>query len=456
MAAARMIEKRIEECYTKLDYCGFKKGGSTMLIAGYGFLSVGAALSCYFAFEWLGMERRRGMVLSLIAGVICGLSVCLNLSTRMNGVVCFLFLAVFIPIVLEPKSMWVDIAAAVSIAYAQFGMLQVTAGTIFCIEFLSLYFRIMLIVLSFLTAYGLCSKMSGEFPGTGWQEYFSGQKYVDGDNEYSNAEYLMEKLGIYFALYAMCLVIPAAAGIYTIPVMSLEWFAFFGGFKLLNLMISNRKEKLAVLTEKQYRDDMQTYMSVIRSQRHDYNFHVQTLHGLLLRKDYEACESYLNELLKDSIEMNQILPVYDAAVSALILSFKNKAAQSGIHMDISIENDLSQIATSVYETNKVIGNLLQNAIDETEMIPDKSYGIRLSILKRGEFCIINVSNRVSRLNPMASYQVGHSSKKGHEGIGIASIQTLASKYGGVVYSRMEKDIIYFVAKLPLRLYKEET
>ena len=153
--------------------------------------------------------------------------------------------------------------------------------------------------------------------------------------------------------------------------------------------------------------------------------------------------------------MNQILPLQDAAVSALILSFKNKAAQSGIPMEISIENDLSQVATNVYETNKVIGNLLQNAIDETEMIPDKSYGIKLSILKRGEFCIINVSNRAGRLNPMSSYQAGRSSKEGHEGIGIASIQALAAKYGGVVYSRMEGDIIFFVAKLPLQLYKEE-
>ncbi len=426
-----------------------------MLIAGYGFLSVGAAVSCYFAFAWLGTETRRSVVISLLAGILCGLSACLNMGMRMSGIVCFLFLAVFIPIVLEPKGTWIDIAAALSIAYAQFGMLQVTAGTILSIDFLSLFFRVMLVILGILTAYGICGRMSAEFPGTGWKEYFTEQKNTAGGGKEGSADRLMVQLGIYFAVYGICLIIPAVTGIYTVPVMCLEWFAFFGGLKLLNLMIANRKEKMTVLTEKQYRDDMQTYMSVIRSQRHDYNFHVQTLHGLLLRKDYDTCEKYLNELLKDSIEMNQILPLQDAAVSALILSFKNKAAQSGIPMEISIENDLSQVATNVYETNKVIGNLLQNAIDETEMIPDKSYGIKLSILKRGEFCIINVSNRAGRLNPMSSYQAGRSSKEGHEGIGIASIQALAAKYGGVVYSRMEGDIIFFVAKLPLQLYKEE-
>ncbi len=426
-----------------------------MLIAGYGFLGVGAAVSCYFAFVWLGTERRRSVVISFLAGLLSGLSACLNMGMRMSGIICLLLLAVFIPIALEPRGTWKDIAAALSIAYAQFGMLQVTAGTILRIDFLSLFFRVMLMILSILTVYGICSKMSKEFPGTGWKEYLEEQKNTAGNGMTGDVNRLMPELGIYFTAYGICLIIPVAAGAYTMPVMCLEWFAFFGGLKLLNLIIANRKERMTVLTEKQYRDDMQTYMSVIRSQRHDYNFHVQTLHGLLLRKDYDGCERYLNEILKDSIEMNQILPLHDAAVSALILSFKNKAAQSGIRMDILIENDLSQIATNVYETNKVIGNLLQNAIDETEMVPDKSYGIKLSILKRGEFCIMNVSNRVSRINPMGTYQVGHSSKDGHEGIGIASIQALAAKYGGVVYSRMEGDIIFFVAKLPLQLYKEE-
>lgn len=421
-----------------------------MLIAGYVFLGVEAAVSCYTAFQWLGIERRRSLVLSLIAGIGCSLSSCFNLSMRMSSILCFVFLAVYISIVLELGDAWIDVAAAAAIVYAEFGMLQVTKGTIFGIDFLSLFFRIMLNILGIMTVYAICSRMLEEAPGIRWQEFIFDQNGTSKDTQHIKVEF-----GILFGVYAVCLAAPAMVEMHTVSVMCVEWFAFFGGLKLMNLIIANRKERMNVLTEKQYRDDMQTYMSVIRSQRHDYNFHVQTLHGLLLREDYDACENYLNQLLKDSIEMNQILPLEDAAISALILSFRNKAAQNGINMDISIENDLSRIVTNVYETNKVIGNLLQNAIDETELVPDKSYGIRLSILKRGEFCIISVSNRISRMNPMGAYKVGHSSKNGHEGIGIASIEALASKYGGVVYSRMEDDIIYFVAKFPLRLYKEE-
>ncbi|MGF0034543.1 sensor histidine kinase [Bariatricus sp. SGI.154] len=420
-----------------------------MRIVSYGFLGVGAAVSCFLAFWWLGTPRRRCIALSLIAGIICGISVCLNLDVQMCIAMCFLFLIIYIPIIMQPRTEIIDIIAMVSISCACFGMLQMTAGTLLRISMISLFFRVMLIIVYLVGVFFIYRKMEEGFPGAGWQECFA-----ESEPSKNGKRRVMTKFGLLFAGYGFCLGMPAVMGVHSVAAMWLEWFAFFGGLRLINLIISSRKEKLTILTEKQYRDDMQTYMSVIRSQRHDYNFHVQTLHGLLLRKDYEACEAYLDELLKDSIAMNQLLPLQDAAISALILSFQSKAAQSGIRMEISIENDLSQVATNVYETNKVIGNLLQNAIDETEVLPDKSYGIKLSILKRGEFCIINVSNRTRHRNPMENYQIGHSAKVGHEGIGIASIQALAARYGGVVYSRMEDDIIYFVAKLPLRLIKE--
>ncbi|XCP83875.1 GHKL domain-containing protein [Roseburia hominis] len=416
-----------------------------MLIVSYVFLGIGAAVSCFLSFWWLKVEKRLNVIRSCIVGMLCGLVVCLNLNIQMSRVICFLFLITYIAIVMQVGGRAIDMVAAVSLACGAFGMLQMTIATLLQVTEISLFFRVMLIVIGVAGIIVLFGRMSGEFPDEGWQELF-----VDTDSKKKS----MRGLYMILAGYGLSLAMPVISGIYSISVLLLEWFTFLGGLKFINLLILSRKEKMTLLTEKQYRDDMQTYMSVIRSQRHDYNFHVQTLHGLLLRKDYGACEEYLGELLKDSISMNQLLPLEDAAISALILSFQSKAAQSGIRMEIDIENDLSQIVTNVYETNKVIGNLLQNAIDETEVLPDKSYGIKLSILKRGEFCIINVSNRTLYRNPMQDYHIGHSEKNGHEGIGIASIQALVARYGGVVYSRMEKDIIFFVAKLPLQLGKE--
>lgn len=222
------------------------------------------------------------------------------------------------------------------------------------------------------------------------------------------------------------------------------------------LLVAYRQERLTTLVDQNYRNEMQSFMSVIRSQRHDYNFHVQALAGLINEGNLDECRRYVNNLVRDSAQMNTILPVKDPAIGALIFSFRTMAMEYGIELHLDIQNDMSSVVTSVYETNKVIGNLLQNAIDEVRTHKDKSFGIHLYILKRGENCIIHVANKVMPKDDPTTYmeeiyQPGHTTKEGHEGIGLNSIQNLLRRYRGVVYSRLEGDIIHFIAKIPMEL-----
>lgn len=243
----------------------------------------------------------------------------------------------------------------------------------------------------------------------------------------------------------------AAAGIFAL---------FWGEIWLLLLMQAYRKERVEVLLDRQYRDEMQSFLNVIRSQRHDYNFHVHTMAGLLRGGNAEACLRYMDSLERDSAIMNAVLPVKDPAISAMIHNFHFLAVREGIQLHIDIENDLSQIATNPYETNKIISNLLQNAIDETKDHEDKSYGIHLTILKRGEYIVIRVSNEVDplRMNQAETeriYGQGYSTKQGHDGVGLGSIRQLAGRYHGTVYTRIEENIVHFVAKIPINFGKKQ-
>lgn len=137
-------------------------------------------------------------------------------------------------------------------------------------------------------------------------------------------------------------------------------------------------------------------------------------------------------------------------------NFRMISARDGIELHIDFKNDMSNIATNVYETNKIISNLLQNAIDETKTHTDKSYGIWLYILKRGEFCVIHVANKLK--NDIVEgelmkdvYKQGYTTKDGHSGIGLSSIYTLSLRYRGIVYTRLEGDIVHFIAKIPFNI-----
>lgn len=225
-------------------------------------------------------------------------------------------------------------------------------------------------------------------------------------------------------------------------------------FVMLLLVVSGQQQDQSA-AEGVYHNDMNTFMNVVRSQRHDYNLHVQTVASLIAQQKWEECRSYVNALVQDTNEMNAVLPVKDPAIASLIHNYRILMAQSGHTLLLNIRNDMSDVVTGPYETNKIIGNLLQNALDEVSG-HDRQETIELDIFKRGEYCIVSVSNRVP--DPAAFcackekiFSQGYTTKPGHDGVGLSSIHSLAGKYGGDVSVWIDEDIVHFVASIPIRL-----
>lgn len=272
-----------------------------------------------------------------------------------------------------------------------------------------------------------------------------------------------KKLCLYGVFAGVCALNSAAllwdgGAAYTV-LLSLSGCALlWAGAALVLLWIVCQVKTAAMQAEQQYRSEVLTFMNVIRSQRHDYNFHVQTIAGLIQEDKIDECRAYVHALEQDSVRMNALLPVHDPAISAMIHNFQTLAVRDGLELHIDIQNDLAQIATNVYETNKILSNLLQNALDETKNHADKSYGIWLTILKRGEYCVIRVSNEVEQ--PLQAeqlgkiFQHGYTTKQGHDGVGLSSIRSLAARYKGIVYTQLEGNVVHFIAKIPINCAKE--
>ena len=244
---------------------------------------------------------------------------------------------------------------------------------------------------------------------------------------------------------------PAAIGAKLLLATALFW----AGLALLVLLAAYGQNRVQTSAEQHYRDDMTTFLNVVRSQRHDYNLHVQTVAGLIAQQKWEECRSYVDALVQDTADLNAILPVKDPAVAALIGHFRALAARQGIQLRVDIRDDLTRISTNTYETNKILGNLLQNALDELERCPElPRRTIDLDILKRGEYCLIRVSNQISDPAAFARRQdaifhQGYTTKQGHDGVGLSSIQALARQAGGDVSVWLEGDTAHFIASIPM-------
>ncbi len=363
-------------------------------------------------------------------------------------------LSVFV--LLQSKCRPGDVVIVLFLAFAQYALLRwvgfaaIDTGSVWLI---ALVFCLPLL------QFAITQRLKVRFPQTDWREYFTKAQMQPG-------RFALKKWQMYFipgllcaGASACCLLCPLESAAHILCFTAVSLTLFWTMMDLLIVMHAYKRERIALLVEQQYRDEMQVFLNVIRSQRHDYNFHVQTLAGLIRRGNLEECRRYVDALEQDSAAMNAILPVKDPAISATIHNFQLLAAREGIQLHVDIQNDLSQIATNVYETTKILSNLLQNAIDEVKTHLDKSYGIRLSIHKRNEYCVIRVSNQVEAEDFTAQhigkiYQQGYSTKRGHDGVGLSSVKALLGRYRGLIDTRLEGDVVHFVVRVPINQTKK--
>ncbi|MCI8526978.1 MAG: GHKL domain-containing protein [Oscillospiraceae bacterium] len=422
--------------------------------------TLSAAAAWWLALSYIRIETPAALFHGLLSAALCGLgSFCLY-TAGLTSLIPLVSLAVFLLITMEVQAHrrgnCGDAVLAFLLAEGGYSFMAV-AGTAF-LQHMGIWGLIPACALPALFFLLTC-KLRKLFPPAKWREYYTETVLEPGRIQLRLAHNYLIAAGVCAAMTAGAFAVTPEGILETLLWSVAGLGTYWSAILLLILINAYKRERIAVLVEQQYRGEMQSFLNVIRSQRHDYNFHVQTIAGLIRESKIEECKKYVAALEEDFSRMNAVLPVQDPAISAMIHNFQTLAAREGIQLRTDIETDLVQISTNVYETNKIISNLLQNAIDETMTHQDKSYGIDLTILKRGEYCVIRVSNelgdRVLSTEELGKvYQQGYTTKQGHEGVGLSSIRLLAARYHGTVYTQLEGKIIHFVAKIPIDCTKE--
>lgn len=206
-----------------------------------------------------------------------------------------------------------------------------------------------------------------------------------------------------------------------------------------------------------WQQESRDYMNTIRSQRHDFNLHLHAVSGLIGRGEYEQCRQYVQELVSQATDVNDIMPVYDAVVGSMLYNMREEARSRGSDIFYHITYDMKDILCNGFECNKIIGNLLQNGIDALQTAEDKECGIRLSIFKRSGNTVIISENRFTGEPDRIArvFEPGYSTKKNHDGIGLSMVVLTVKRYGGRIYPEFEDDKIRFIVNVPNKVHLQK-
>lgn len=223
--------------------------------------------------------------------------------------------------------------------------------------------------------------------------------------------------------------------------LSLTFFDFLILFSYFFISLFCLKKLIALNTvheklqkSEDYNKSLKDMNDNFRCFKHDYNNTVTTISGYLQNNDLSGLKTYFNKLENDCIAVNTLGTldpnvINNPGIYHLISSKYYQAIDDGIQVSISFFLDLKELNMDIYEFAKILGILLDNAIEAARESEEKIINLtfRREHNKHRDIVLIENSYLNKDINIDEIYQKGFSEKENHTGLGLWEIHKYLSR-----------------------------
>lgn len=231
------------------------------------------------------------------------------------------------------------------------------------------------------------------------------------------------------------------------------------------VMISNILKTREIRSASVYIDNLEGYNrnltemnDSIRGVKHDLNNIVQAINGYIMVNDFISLKKYFSRLLSEcnyiqSIETLNPEVITNPAIYSLLLNKYNVATEKGIKVSIEIMFDLSEISDYSYDISRILGILLDNAIEASLETEEKKIDVKFSSKNNIRYIVIeNSYNSEKDIDTCKIFEKNFTTKKenGNKGIGLWNVQKILKK-NEMLELYTSKTSKYF--EQSLRIYK---
>lgn len=185
-------------------------------------------------------------------------------------------------------------------------------------------------------------------------------------------------------------------------------------------------------TEKIYNKTLSILHDNIRYFKHDFNNIIQVIGGYIDLKDINGLTNYYQSLLKEcklNNNLNLLNPetINNPSIYSLLNNKYYQALEFGITMNFDIFTDLSNINFDIYEFTRILGILLDNAIEAAKDTDEKLIEIIFKSDTKKQIFIIENSCSNNNISTTKIFEKGYSTKKNNSGIGLWKVHNILSK-----------------------------
>lgn len=190
--------------------------------------------------------------------------------------------------------------------------------------------------------------------------------------------------------------------------------------------------------------------NTLRSQRHDFLNHLQVVYSLMEMDEYREASNYIEKVYEDIKKVNRVLKTSNVAINALLQAKQLDCEERGIAVGLKIATALDKLIVPSWEMCRILGNLIDNAMDATEENVSKLIQIEiLEELKSYKVIVKNNGVMIHKDIQEKIFQPGFTTKgeKG-QGMGLAICKEIIDRYGGKIELESNDTYTIFVITIP--------
>lgn len=230
---------------------------------------------------------------------------------------------------------------------------------------------------------------------------------------------------------------------------------------LVNSIIAIRDAVILIQADAQYRmlkdslAQVEGLNNTLRGQRHDFLNHLQVVFGLMELADYRDAKEYIEKVYSDIQKISRVLKTASPAMNALLQAKMLNSEKHGIQFELDIRSQLGNLPIPDWEFCRVIGNIIDNAIDALVETADNTHFDKIIVAEFDEdvkgyrFRIQNNGMPIPPENRTKIFEPGYTTKGSMgEGMGLSISREILVHYGGEIEVTSDSQFTIFAGWLP--------
>lgn len=219
----------------------------------------------------------------------------------------------------------------------------------------------------------------------------------------------------------------------------LSLLAYFG----ISLYSLTRVMKLSLTTKKlesaeEYNKTLHILHDSVRGFKHDFDNIVTTIGGYVKTNDMEGLKNYYVQLEDDCQKVNNLYllnpeVINNPGIYNLLTNKYNEAVSKDIKVNMSLLLDLSNLKMKIYEFARILGILLDNAIEASQECEEKIINITFRNDEKNHRQLIIIENTYPNkdVDTIRIFGKGISEKENHSGLGLWEVQNILKKNNNI-------------------------